>query len=131
MDYNHGTGHGVGVYLNVHEDPVRITHASVLGDRDIVFEEGMITSDEPGIYIEGKHGVRIENLIVCLKDEGNMMKFEPLTLIPYEREAVDASMMSEQEITWYNEYQALVYEKISPYMDDAEKAWLKAACAPL
>lgn len=131
LEYNHGTGHGVGVYLNVHEDPVRITHAKVLGEKDIVFEEGMIVSDEPGIYPAGEFGVRIENLLVCLKDEMKdgvqMMKFEPLTLVPYEREAVEPAQMTAEEKALYNEYQSLVCEKLSPHLAPEEAAWLAEA----
>ncbi len=135
-DYNHGTGHGVGVYLNVHENPVRITKGELLRVDDLAFEEGMITSNEPGIYIEGKHGVRIENLEVCLSagkdDAGNsLLKFEPLTLIPYEPEALDLKQMTDEEIRWFNEYQALVFEKISPYLDKDEKAWLEKVTKPV
>lgn len=135
-DYNHGTGHGVGVYLNVHENPVRITKKELLRVEDLPFEIGMVTSNEPGIYIEGSHGVRIENLEVCLpvgKDDAGreLLKLEPLTLIPYEPEALDLSQMTDEELGWYNEYQALVFEKIAPHLTDEESAWLKEVTKPI
>ncbi len=128
LDFNHGTGHGVGVYLNCHEEPVRISFG--MADDIPNFAAGMITSDEPGIYIEGKHGIRIENLLVCMEAETGKegyLKFEPLTLIPYEIEALDLSIMDKDSRRAYNEYQALVYERLSPYLKADEKEWLKEA----
>lgn len=155
--YNHGTGHGVGVFLNVHEDPVRISASANI---DFTFSEGMITSDEPGIYVEGSHGIRIENLEVCLPymeynssehtassnatntniaansnsacaGASTALKFEPLTLIPYDRDAVDPKLLSEQEKKWFNDYQQLVFEKIAPLLEKDEAEWLKAETAPI
>lgn len=133
--YNHGTGHGVGMYLNVHEDPVRITHASVLGQRDIVFEDGMITSNEPGVYIEGAFGIRIENLMLCKKaeieDDKQMMKFRPLTYIPYDKAAVLKEQMTERQKKLFNDYQQEVYNKISPYLTEDERQWLRQETMPI
>ena len=131
--YNHGTGHGVGVFLNCHEDPVRIAAAV---NTDFTFDQGMITSDEPGIYVEGSHGIRTENLEICLAAEGKEgekggLKFEPLTLIPYDRDAVDPKLLTEQEKKWYNDYQRLVFEKIGPLLEKEEAAWLKNETAPI
>lgn len=134
-DYNHGTGHGVGYLLNVHEGPNAFRYqVSAQPDHNAVMEEGMITSDEPGIYLEGKFGIRLENLIVCVKKEkteyGQFMGFEPLTLVPFEREAIEPARMSEREKRLLNQYHEMVYEKISPYLERNEAEWLQDVCAP-
>lgn len=132
LDYNHGTGHGVGYLLNVHEGPNRIAW-KIPADRvnSAVFEEGMITSDEPGIYIEGGYGVRLENLTVCKKLEknayGQFMGFETLTLVPFDLDAVDTRYMSSRDIRLLNEYHSRVYEALSPYIGGEELAWLAEA----
>lgn len=131
-DYNHGTGHGVGFLLNVHEDPNNINWKSRPGRKEpCILEEGMITSDEPGYYVEGEFGIRHENLIVCKKAEktefGQFMEFEPLTLVPFDLDAVVPEQMSDKERRLLNEYHRTVYEKISPYMNEEEKEWLKEA----
>lgn len=102
LDYNHGTGHGVGYLLSVHEGPNSFRYRpSVNGRNDCVFEEGMITSDEPGIYLEGKFGIRLENMIVCQKDMendyGSFLCFDALTLVPFERSAIIAEELSTKE----------------------------------
>jgi len=100
-----------------------------------VLEAGMITSDEPGLYIEGSHGIRTENLILCVKDEknqyGQFMKFEFLTFVPVDKDAVVKELMTERDIALLNAYHKEVFEKISPYMDDQEKEWLRKATAPI
>ena len=127
LDYKHGTGHGVGHVLNVHEGPNgfhwgRKGYAATL-------EEGMVTSDEPGIYIEGAYGIRLENEIVCRKGEkneyGQFMYFENLTFVPFDLDAVDASQMNETEKRYLNEYHKAVYEKIAPHLTVEEAEWLK------
>ena len=94
----------------------------------------MITSDEPGIYLEGKFGIRLENLILCVKKEknefGQFMGFEPLTYVPFDRAAIDISQMNQKEIARLNAYHREVYEKISPYLNEEEKEWLKKECEP-
>lgn len=135
-DYNHGTGHGVGYFLNVHEGPNAFRYKIVnRPEGNVVFEEGMITSDEPGVYLEGKFGIRLENMIVCVKREktefGQFMGFDTLTLVPFDRDAIDPSQMSERELILLNQYHAMVYEQISPYLDANEAEWLRAACAPM
>ena len=130
MDYKCGTGHGVGYFLNVHEGPNGLRwKCSDDKVNSAVFEEGMITSNEPGFYLEGKYGIRTENMIVCVKDEkteyGQFMRFENLTMVPYDIEAMDMSMLTEVDKVRINDYHKEVYEKISPYLDDEEKAWLK------
>ncbi len=132
LNYDHGTGHGVGYLLNVHERPNGIRYKTVPERMDsCVIEEGMICSDEPGIYIEGSHGIRTENLIVCQKAEknayGQFMEFEYLTFVPIDLDALDLSLMEKKDIEYLNEYHRQVYEKISPYLPEEERQWLKEA----
>lgn len=132
LDYNHGTGHGVGYYLNVHEGPNSIRWKIINGVTDsAVLEEGMITSNEPGYYEEGKFGIRTENMVVCLKDKetayGTFLKFENLTMVPMDFDAIDFTMLTAEDKVRLNDYHRDVYEKISPYMNDEELAWLKEA----
>ena len=128
-DYNHGTGHGVGYLLNVHEGPQSFRWKNPASHPAPVLEEGMITSDEPGYYAENEFGIRHENLVVCKKAEktayGQFMKFEPLTMVPFDLEGIDPAQMEAEERALLNQYHALVYEKISPYLDEDEKSWLK------
>ena len=130
QDFNHGTGHGVGYLLNVHEDPNSFRWKVVPGN-NAVLEEGMITSDEPGYYVEDGYGIRHENMIVCKKAEktqfGQFMCFEFLTMVPFDLDAVVPEQMTAHERELLNNYHAQVYEKISPYLDEDEKAWLKEA----
>lgn len=128
LDFKHGTGHGVGFFLNVHEGPHRISPAP----NNIKLEQGMIVSNEPGVYKEGKHGIRIENLVVVQKDErtqyaGQFMKFETLTLCPIDLEAIDVSLLTEAEKNWLNDYHKTVFEKLSPYLEKDDKDFLKEA----
>lgn len=132
LDFNHGTGHGVGYYLNVHEGPNGFRWKIVPERNDsAIFEEGMITSDEPGYYVEGEYGIRHENMIVCKKAEktsfGQFMCFEHLTMVPFDLDAVVPEQMTERERGLLNAYHADVYAKISPYLDADEKEWLKEA----
>lgn len=126
-DFNHGTGHGVGYLLNVHEGPNSIRLKPLPSrPQDCPMMEGMITSDEPGVYLEGKFGIRLENLIVCCKDpeaEG-FLCFDPMTMVPFEKDAIIPERMTEKELAWLNAYHAKVYEKISPYLPIEEKEWL-------
>ena len=130
QDFNHGTGHGVGYLLNVHEGPNSFRWKVVPGN-NAVLEEGMITSDEPGYYVEDGYGIRHENMIVCKKAEktqfGQFMCFEFLTMVPFDLDAVVSEQMTAHERELLNNYHAQVYEKISPYLDEDEKAWLKEA----
>ena len=129
LDYNHGTGHGVGYLLNVHEGPNAFRYKEREG-RGTVLEEGMITSNEPGLYLEGRYGIRLENLILCLTKEeneyGKFMEFETLTLVPFDMEAVAWDILSEQESEWLLDYQKRVYTEISDYLTEEERLWLKA-----
>ena len=129
-DFNHGTGHGVGYLLNVHEGPNSFRWKVIPGN-NAVLEEGMITSDEPGYYVENEYGIRHENMIVCKKAEktefGQYMCFESLTMVPFDLDAVVPEQMTARERELLNDYHAQVYEKISPYLNEEEKEWLKDA----
>ena len=123
LDYKHGTGHGVGFYNCVHEDPVRIRFKNA--EKDPLFTPGMITSDEPGVYIEGKYGIRTENMILCVADkEKDFLRFESLTFAPLDKDAIDTAYMTDTDILLYNIYQEAVYRNISPYLNQKEKEWL-------
>lgn len=132
LDYKHGTGHGVGYLLSVHEGPNSFRFRQVPGNGDDwCFEEGMVTSDEPGIYIEGSHGIRIENELLCRKGEkngyGQFMYFENLTYVPIDLDGIDTSFMEDRDINRLNAYHKEVYEKLSPYFENELLAWLKEA----
>lgn len=130
LDYDHGTGHGVGAALCVHEGPARISRLS-----DLPLEPGMILSNEPGYYREGAFGIRIENLIVVqqAKSEAgrDMLGFDTLTLCPIDTRLIDVGALSRDEITWLNAYHARVYDKLSPLLAADEQNWLKRATAPI
>ena len=130
LDYKCGTGHGIGFVLNVHESPNGFRW-KVVPERDdsCILEEGMVTTNEPGIYIEGSHGIRIENELVTRKLEkneyGQYMDFEVVTLAPIDLDAINPDMMLENEKEYLNNYHKLVYDKISPFLNEEEKEWLK------
>ena len=130
-DYNHGTGHGVGYLLNVHEGSNSFRWKNLPGNPAPVLEEGMITSDEPGYYLENEFGIRHENLVLCKKAEktsfGQFMCFEPLTMVPFDLEGINPEEMTERERKLLNDYHQKVYTTISPYLDEEEKEWLKQA----
>ena len=131
-DFNHGTGHGVGYFLNVHEEPNGFRWKKVPErEDDVVFEEGMITSDEPGYYAEGKFGIRHENLILCKKAEkteaGQFMCFEHLTMAPIDLDGILPEQMTERERALLNAYHAKVYETIAPRLEPEERDWLAQA----
>lgn len=126
LNYLHGTGHGVGHFLNVHEGPQNIR----MEENPTTLQIGMVTSNEPGLYRAGKHGIRIENL-VCTKHEvatefGDFYSFETLTLCPIDTTPIVKEMLTEDEIAWFNEYHKLVYARLSPSLSEEEKTWLKA-----
>lgn len=136
MDYQCGTGHGVGHLSNVHEAPNGFRWKIVPERNDsCVLKEGMITSNEPGVYVEGEFGIRHENEMVVVKGNknfyGQFMHFETLTFVPFDRKGIDKSLLSEDELAWLNDYHASVYEKISPFLTNEEAEWLKEACRPL
>ncbi|MCK5153052.1 MAG: aminopeptidase P family protein [Spirochaetales bacterium] len=124
-NYGHGTGHGVGFFLNVHEGPQKINTEVV----DIAIEEGMITSNEPGIYLENRYGIRIENLILAVKSEigqtEDFLEFETLSMCPLELELIDGDLLTETQKEWVNNYHNQVYKTLSPLLEESERVWLK------
>jgi Xaa-Pro aminopeptidase len=128
INYGHGTGHGVGYFLNVHEGPQSISYLAI-PNANMVMEEGMITSNEPGIYRPGKWGVRIENLMLCIPsgttEFGDFLKFETLTLCPIDTRCIDLSLMRDDELSWLNDYHATVLTRLSPKVSGDAKKWLE------
>lgn len=136
LDFNHGTGHGVGYLSNVHERPNGIRWKVVPEREDsAVIEAGMICSDEPGLYFEGEFGVRTENLLLCVEDEknayGQFLRFEFLTWAPIDLDAVDTNFMDEHDVRRLNSYHEEVYKKIAPNLTPEEAAWLKDVTKPV
>ena len=131
INYLHGTGHGVGQFLSVHEGPhqVRMNHMPTL------LEPGMTLTDEPGIYKAGRHGIRIENTLAIVPAQesefGTFYKFEPLTLCPIDKEAILIDMLNDEELSWFNEYHQMVYNRLKPFLNEQEQAWLEEATSPL
>ncbi len=128
MNYGHGTGHGVGFCLNVHEGPHGIGPGLAKGS-GTELETGMLISDEPAVYREGKYGIRTENLILCVEDEstefGKFLKFETVSLCYIDKSLIDISLLNQKEIEWLNAYHSLVFEKLSPSLTKDEKIWLE------
>jgi len=124
INYGHGTGHGVGSFLNVHEGPMQIRP-----DNHLPIEAGVVMSNEPGLYREGKYGIRIENMIACVPDVenefGKFLKFETLTLCPIDLKPVKVKMFSSEERVWLNSYHEKVYKKLSPFVKGEMKKWFK------
>lgn len=131
LNYGHGTGHGVGFFLNVHEGPQALSPANK-GKAAEVFEAGMFTSNEPGFYKTGEYGIRIENLVLCVEDQetefGKFLKFETLSLFPIDTTLIDFSLLTKEEVQWLNDYHAEVFEKLSPLLSQAESRWLQEKC---
>ena len=131
LDYRCGTGHGVGYLLHVHEDPCRFSQAP----NTCVLKPNMVLTVEPGIYREGMHGIRTENMVlICEHDRneyGTFLKMEPLTWCPIDKTAIDDTVLTQQELDWINDYHAQVYEILAPYLNEAEQAWLSEATAPI
>lgn len=131
INYLHGTGHGIGHFLCVHEGPhqIRMNHMPTL------LAPGMIVTDEPGIYKAGRHGIRIENTLLIVPAQetefGSFYKFEPLTLCPIDKKAIAISLLSDEELTWLNEYHQMVYDRLRQFLSEEEKAWLEEATSPL
>ena len=133
QDFDHGTGHGVGAFLSVHEGPQRLSRIN-----EVPFEEGMILSNEPGYYREGEFGIRLENLIVVQKaadlpggDKRDQLGFETLTFVPFDRRLVLSEELSRADLDWLNAYHATTLEKLAPRLSAKALIWARAACAPL
>lgn len=128
LNFNHGTGHGIGYLMNIHEAPIGFRW-EYRENEATPFEEGMIVTNEPGIYIEGSHGVRLENeLLVCSGEKneyGQFMFFETITHIPMDLDAINKDLMKPHEKEWLNEYHKEVYNKVSPHLNEEERKWLK------
>jgi Xaa-Pro aminopeptidase len=128
INFGHGTGHGVGFFLNVHEGPQSIS-PNAAGPASTVIEKGMVTSVEPAMYREGKHGIRTENLVLCvphLENEfGSFLKFETLTFCQIDRNLIDENLLDRSELEWLNNYHADVYDRLAPFLPDVEREWLK------
>lgn len=131
VNYFHGTGHGVGHFLCVHEGP----HQIRMNYMPTPLRPGMTVTDEPGIYKAGRHGIRTENTLLTVPametEFGSFMKFEPLTLCPIDKEAIVTDMLTDEEITWFNEYHEMVYNRLSSQLNKEEQKWLKEATSPL
>lgn len=129
QNYGHGTGHGVGYYLNVHEGPQSISYSGK-GASAVALEPGMVTTNEPGVYHPGQYGIRTENLMLCTEKGaseafGKFLGFETLTLFPIDLALIEESLLSPSEKQWLNAYHQLVYNRLSPALDTAEQAWLQ------
>lgn len=131
LNYGHGTGHGVGYFLNVHEGPMSIRQEF----NDRVIEPGMVLSNEPALYRLGEYGLRTENMIVCLKDEstpfGDFLRFDTLTLCPIDTKAIDKNLLTSEEITWLNNYHEWVYQELEPLTRNELKGFLKELTRPV
>ncbi len=133
LDYDHGTGHGVGSFLGVHEGPQRISKQGAA----VALQPGMIVSNEPGYYKEGAYGIRIENLVVVRPAaapdgaERDMLEFETITLAPIDAALIAPELMSADEIAWLDAYHARVRETLTPLVDGETAAWLAEATRPL
>lgn len=132
LDYDHGTGHGVGSYLSVHEGPVSLSRLA----RPVPIAEGMILSDEPGFYLPGSYGIRLENLLLVVPAEieeasKTFLRFETLTLAPFDTRLLDPALLDADERAWLNAYHARVAAEIGPKLDEATRAWVHQACAPI
>lgn len=129
--YYHGTGHGVGFFINCHEGPQNIR----LNANPTPLQPGMVTSNEPGLYLEGRYGIRLENLIVTVPamqtEFGQFLKFDTMTLFPFDRSLMDTSIMTESEVAWINAYHAEVRKRLTPLLSEEEAAWMKAKTEPI
>jgi Xaa-Pro aminopeptidase len=131
LDYDHGTGHGVGSYLSVHEGPISLSpHLRPAG-----FAEGMIVSNEPGFYLPGHYGIRLENLLLvrqaAFEGPKTFLRFETLTLAPFDRQLIDTSLLTKAELDWVNHYHQRVLDEVGPKLAEDAATWLAASCAPL
>lgn len=135
IDFNHGTGHGVGCRLSVHEGPQAIRYRPTASIYDGELKPGMLVTDEPGVYIKDKLGIRTENTLLICRDEdsqyGSFMRFEALTLVPVDYRAIDTKFLTEKQISEIDEYHRLVYESTEKFLSDKERKWLAKMCRPL
>ncbi len=131
VDYGHGTGHGVGYCLNVHEGPQSISKKDI----NATMKPGMLTSDEPGIYVEGSHGIRTENLTICIEakrtDFGRFFALRTITMFPIDKKPILVDMLTASEIKWLNDYHQDVFDALAPRLEPDEIEWLREACLPI
>lgn len=134
LDYGHGTGHGVGFFLNVHEGPQGFA-SGIVGRSKHTIDLNMVTTNEPGYYETGKFGIRIENCLLTIEkgetDSGKFLGFETLTLFPIETSLIDFNLLTKEEVTWLNNYHQKVFDALAPNLDKEEQEWLKIKCAPI
>jgi Xaa-Pro aminopeptidase len=127
----HGTGHGVGHYLPVHEGPQSIR----MEENPVVLIPGMVQSNEPAVYVQGKYGIRTENLILCKEKSenefGTFYEFETLTFVPIDIKAIDVASLENKHVKWLNAYHKMVYDKLSPFLNEEETKWLAVKTAAL
>lgn len=130
IDFGHGTGHGVGFFMNVHEPPQGF--ANIQSERGKTrMQHGMVTSNEPGFYLEGSYGIRLENLVLTVEEDNGFMHFETLTLYPFSHKLTDISLLTESEISWLNGYHQNVYARVSPLLENVDvRSWFKEKCSP-
>jgi len=125
LNYGHGTGHGIGYFLNVHEGPQNIR----MEENPVNLQPGMIISNEPGLYRTNEYGIRTENLVHVVEDRqtefGSFLKFETLTYFPIDTNLIDRDLLTAEEINWLNAYHQEVYDRIAPHLNDAERIWLQ------
>jgi len=131
-NFGHGTGHGVGFFLNVHEGPQGFSSSTNSKSSNTPFQAGMITSNEPGFYKAGAYGIRIENLILCTNSihhpDGSFLQFETLTLFPLDLSLIQPTLLTQEELEWINNYHQKVYERLAPHLNPDEKTWLAEKC---
>jgi Xaa-Pro aminopeptidase len=134
LNYGHGTGHGVGFFMNVHEPPQGFVSSLAIRGTTAM-EVGMLTSNEPGFYKTGEYGIRIENLMLTVPsvttEYGSFLKFETVTYFPIETSLIQRNLLEKSEKKWLNDYHKRTYHKIAPLLDAADKAWLKQKCAAI
>lgn len=132
LNYGHGTGHGVGAFLNVHEGPQGLTHDLLNPRGQVAFAPGMLTSNEPGFYLDGEYGIRIENLILCVESApssfGQFLEFETLSLFPINLEMAELSLLNKEEKDWLNDYHQKVFATLAPHLKPDELSWLEKNC---
>jgi Xaa-Pro aminopeptidase len=131
LNYPHGTGHGVGYYLSVHEGPQGFATNPTTRRGTTPFKSGMITTNEPGVYLEGEYGIRIENILLCREMEKEFLFFEDLTCFPISKTLIDESLLNQDEKDWLNNYHRMVWDRLSPFISNDEKDWLNHQCLPI
>ena len=128
-DYDHGTGHGIGSFLSVHEAPQRISKKNMYPSVDLL--SGMILSNEPGFYKEGEYGIRIENILIVTEENENLFNFENISWAPIDKDLIEPSLLNSNDLKWLNNYHQTVFDKLSTFLTAEEKLWLQKVTLPL